>query len=72
MTLKGKKLGKTVVLEEEPPVADGTELDVDIPETVDVEKKLKAQWESLMRVGYNPELADNIERATKEWRFQEL
>lgn len=69
MAFKGTKQGKTVILDIEPPIADGTEVELQLPSSGTGHART-AQWDALMSA-YDSELADNIEQAMKGWRFQE-
>lgn len=72
MTFKGRKQGRTIVLDVELPVADGTEVDVNLRQTMDVKARLSAQYESLLRVGYHPDFGQDIEKIRDEWKPEEL
>ncbi len=68
MTLKGKKLGKTVLMDIEPPVKDGTELEVCVPlDSVEIQEWWEAQGQALMNVGHHPDFGENIEKIRAEW-----
>lgn len=59
--MKGRKKGHTIVLDEEPQVPDGTEVDVVLPE------EWEAQRELLRSIGYHPEFGEDVEEAQKSW-----
>lgn len=59
--MKGKKKGNTIVLEAEPPIPDGTEVQVVIPD------EWEAQRQSLLSVGCYPDFGKDIEEAQKSW-----
>jgi hypothetical protein len=62
--MKGVKKGQTVVLEREPDIPDGTEVEVVLP------AEWEAQRKSLLSVGYHPDFGRDIEEARKEWNPQ--
>ena len=72
MTLRGRKQGRTVLLDVEPPVADGTEVEVRLPRHSDQPGRLQAQYESLMRVGYHPDFGEGLEKIREEWKPEEF
>ena len=60
--MKGVKKGQTILLDREPDVPDGTEVDIVLP------ADWKKQRESLLSVGYHPEFGRDIEEAQREWK----
>jgi hypothetical protein len=59
--MKGKKQGQTILLDTEPEVPDGTEVDVLLP------TEWEAQRASLLSVGCCPEFGNEAEQARQEW-----
>lgn len=59
--MKGKKMGQTIVLEAEPPIPDGTEVDVVLP------TEWEAQRASLLSVGCHPDFGQEIDKAQQGW-----
>lgn len=64
--MKGVKKGQTILLEHEPDVPDGTEVDVVLP------TEWEAQRNSLLSVGYHPEFGRDIEEAQQAWKPPEF
>jgi hypothetical protein len=64
--VKGVKKGQTIVLDQEPDVPDGTEVDIVLP------SEWEAQRNSLLSVGYHPNFGHDIEEAQQAWKPQEF
>ena len=64
--MKGKKVGHTIVLEQEPEVPDGTEVEVILP----------GEWEGtrevLLGIGVHPDFGAEIDKAQSEWKPEEF
>ncbi len=61
MVLKGRKQRKSIVLDVEPDLPDGTEVQVIVPATWEAERQ------ALLSVGCHPDFGDEIEKAQQEW-----
>ncbi len=64
--MKGIKKGQTIVLEKEPDVPDGTEVDVFLP------TEWEAQRASLLNVEHLPDFGQDIEQSQKTWQPPEF
>lgn len=62
--MKGVKKGQAILLDQEPAIPDGTEVDVVLP------SDWEAQRKSLLSVGYHPEFGKDIEQAQVQWKPQ--
>ena len=60
--MNGVKKGHMIVLEAEPDVPDGTEVEILLPQD------WEAQRRSLLSVGYLPDFGQDIEKAQQEWK----
>jgi hypothetical protein len=60
--MKGVKKGLTILLDCEPDVPDGTEVDIVLP------TEWEAQRRSLLSVGHHPDFGRDIEEAQQEWK----
>lgn len=60
--MKGVKKGQTILLEAEPDVPDGTEVDVFLP------RDWEAQRRSLRNVACLPDFGKDIEKVQQEWK----
>jgi len=61
VTLKGRKQRNTIVLEVEPDLPDGTEVEVILPVT------WEAEHDALLSIGYHPDFGNDIEKARNAW-----
>jgi hypothetical protein len=61
MTIKGRKQRNTIVLDVEPDLPDGTEVEVIVPST------WEAEHQALLRIGCHPDFGMDVEKARKEW-----
>lgn len=59
--MKGRKVGQTIVLETEPEIPDGTEVEVVLP------TKWEADRDALLSVGHHPDFGEDIERVRQAW-----
>lgn len=59
--MKGVKQGQTVILEVEPMIPDGTEVEVLLP------TEWEEQRRSLLSVGYHPEFGRETDEVRLEW-----
>jgi hypothetical protein len=64
MTLKGRKQRNTIVLDVEPDLPDGAEVDVIVPAT------WEAEHEALLRIGHHPDFGVEAEKVRTEWTPQ--
>ncbi len=61
MTLRGRKQRNTIVLDVEPDLPDGTEVDVIVPATWETEH------EALLRIGCHPDFGAEIQKVREAW-----
>jgi len=64
--VKGVKKGQTILLDREPAVPDGTEVEIVLP------TEWEAQRSSLLSVGYHPEFGRDVEEAQRAWKPPEF
>ena len=64
MTIRGRKQRKTIVLDVEPDLPDGTEVDVIVPAT------WEAEHDALLRIGCYPDFGIEVEKVREEWAPQ--
>lgn len=64
--MKGVKKGQTILLDREPNVPDGTEVDIVLP------AEWEAQRKSFLSVGHHPDFGREIEEAQREWKPPEF
>jgi hypothetical protein len=62
--MKGVKKGQAILLEQEPAIPDGTEVDVVLP------GDWEAQRRSLLSVGVHPDFGKDIEQVRAQWKPQ--
>ena len=60
--MKGIKKGQTILLEKEPDVPDGTEVEVFLPADWDAQKS------SLLSVEHLPDFGQDIEKSQRQWQ----
>jgi hypothetical protein len=61
VTPRGRKQRNTIVLDVEPDVPDGTEVDVIVPAT------WQADHDALMKIGCHPDFGVEVEKVREEW-----
>ena len=64
MTIKGRKHRNTIVLDVEPDLPDGTEVEVIVPAS------WQAEHEALLRIACLPDFGSEVEKAREEWMPQ--
>lgn len=64
MTIRGRKQRNTIVLDVEPDVPDGTEVDVIVPATWEAEHDALL---TLLRIGCHPDFGVEVEKVREEW-----
>ena len=60
--MKGVKKGAVIVLDTEPMIPDGTEVDIVLP------TEWEAQRKSLLSVGYYPDFGTDSDKVRQEWK----
>lgn len=65
-TVKGIKQGQMIVLDREPQVPDGTEVDIVLPTEWELQRR------NLLSVGYHPDFGRDIEEAQRAWNPTEF
>ena len=64
--MRGVKKGQTILLDCEPDVPDGTEVDIILP------TDWEAQRNSLLSVGCHPDFGRDVEEAQRSWKPPEF
>jgi hypothetical protein len=66
MTIKGRKQRNTIVLDVEPDLPDGAEVEVIVPAT------WQSEHEALLRIGCHPDFGTDVEQLRKAWTPQQF